>query len=574
MLRELEIQQLGPIAHAIVNPAAGMSAITGETGAGKSMLLSALRLVSGDHVDSSRVAPGATRAWAQAIFDVSDDREISEQLQERGIEPEEGELYVSRVLPSKGRSRAVMNGQTVPKSVLSDVVGHLVTIHGQSDQLRLANTNEQRKLVDSLIGDTQVVDRWQQAWKTYQEICVQLEKATSTQAEQRARADYLRDAIARIEEVNPVKGEMDELVAQRDHIEHAAVLQQSVAGALQSLDSTMLENSDGDMESGSVQERISQAVNALQSSHLDSVLAPYISRLQAVEEECSDIAFSLSHLIDDEIGERDLDMLNERIHDLHELTERFGPTLDDVLAWLDQARLDVEDLDASPEKIEALRQAQKQAYQEAVVAAQALHHARLDVANAVSKQVSGELANLAMPHASFEIEIREQRDATGTVELSGHGMDTVEFYFSPFAGSGKLSMAASASGGELSRLMLALELVSAHMRKDTLGQRPTFIFDEVDAGVGGATAAELGKRLAQLAQSAQVLVVTHLPQVASWADAQYVVTKQQDEESAATTVREVRGKEREGEIARMLSGSITPTSLEHAQELLSQSTLR
>lgn len=573
MLRELEIQQLGPIAHAIVNPAAGMSAITGETGAGKSMLLSALRLVSGDHVDSSRVAPGATRAWAQAIFDVSDDREISEQLQERGIEPEEGELYVSRVLPSKGRSRAVMNGQTVPKSVLSDVVSRLVTIHGQSDQLRLANTNEQRKLVDSLIGDTQVVDRWQQAWKTYQEISAQLKKATTMQAEQRARADYLRDAIARIESVNPVKGEMDELVAQRDHIEHAAVLQQSVAGALQSLDSTMLENSDGDMESGSVQERISQAVNALQSSHLDSVLAPYISRLQAVEEECSDIAFSLSHLIDDEIGERDLDMLNERIHDLHELTERFGPTLDDVLAWLDQARLDVEDLDASPEKIESLRQAQEQAYQEALDAAQALHNTRLDVANAVSEQVSGELASLAMPHASFEIEVREQRDAQGAIELSSHGMDTVEFYFSPFTGSGKLSMAASASGGELSRLMLALELVSAHMRKDTLGQRPTFIFDEVDAGVGGATAAELGKRLAQLAQSAQVLVVTHLPQVASWADAQYVVTKQQDEESAATTVREVQGKEREGEIARMLSGSITPTSLEHAQELLAQSTL-
>ena len=275
----------------------------------------------------------------------------------------------------------------------------------------------------------------------------------------------------------------------------------------------------------------------------------------------------------------DLDEINARIHELGELTRRWGPTLGDVIEWRDKAVFEVEDLDASPEKVAELEGERKALYAAAMEAADRLGAARTAAAASLASTVTGELSSLAMDGAVLEIRVRRRGGAgkTATWPLDANGTDDIAFLFTPYEGAPELPMGKSASGGELSRLMLAMELAAADRRSGSAAPM-TFIFDEVDAGVGGKTAVELGRRLARLARTAQVVVVTHLAQVASWADAQFVVTKEppdadDDAVGVVTTVAEVRGDERVREIARMLSGSESEASLDHARELLASSSL-
>ena len=438
MLEELDIRNLGPIREATIAPAAGMTAITGETGAGKSMLLSAIRLVSGGAAESSRVSSGADEAWAQAIFALSDDAVASEhsgdtndagsgdadsgftgaaaavaKAHDAGVDPEDGELFLSRTVRASGRSRAVLGG-------------------------------------------------------------------------------------------------------------------------------TFAEQAD---------------------------------RLESINADLGDVVFALSQELGDEGSVEDLDQINGRIHELGDLTRRWGPTLADVLAWRDKAAFDLEDLDASPEKVAELESERQTLYDAALAAADVLSAARVAAAADLGARVTEELGSLAMLGASLEVRVTPRDKADDP--LGPYGRDDIAFLFTPFEGSPQLPMGKSASGGDLSRLMLALELVAADTRG---GADQTFIFDEVDAGVGGKAAVELGKRLARLARSAQVIVVTHLAQVASWADAQFVVTKEppdadDDDLGVVTTIAEVNGETRVHEIARMLSGSESEASLDHARELLSDSRL-
>ena len=381
----------------------------------------------------------------------------------------------------------------------------------------------------------------------------------------RQQADYLRESIERINRVDPQPGEMDELRARRDRIENAAEIAEGVTRALGALDASQVAD---DVESASAADLIDRASQALRAIHVEGVFSELADRLDSISTDLSDVVFSLSGEVDNEASVEDLDAINGRIHELDELTRRWGPELSDVITWRDKAVYDLEDLDASPEKVEQLEAERAQLLEAAKKAAQAVSKRRRAAAKELASKVTAELDSLAMGTSKLEIRVaeREQLDATGA--------DDIEFLFTPFPGSPQLPMGKSASGGELSRLMLALELVAAEKHVVAGGTVPpmTFIFDEVDAG--GKAAVELGARLAKLAQSAQVLVVTHLPQVASWADEQYVVAKgETDDGSIATTINQVRGEARVHEIARMLSGSESETSLEHAEELLKSSVL-
>ena len=580
MLEELEIRSLGPIDHAVLHPHAGMTAITGETGAGKSMLLSAVQLLSGAGTQSEWVSPGAEQAWVQGIFDVSENGPVQDFARQAGAGCEDSELFISRSVPSAGRSRSVVNGKSVPRSVLQGLGTYTVTVHGQAEQLKLASASRQREFLDRCARNGSELDQYQQAYAAVKEADGQLERIIQQQSQAQAQADYLRESIGRIDSVDPQKGEDEELKARRTRIENAADIATAVSSALEALDTS---EADTGMGGAGAADRIDRAVRTLESSSAREVFKDEAQRLTSLHEDLQDIIFSLAHQIPDDVSPQELDDINGRIHDLDELTKRWGPTLDDVLAWREKAGYDLEDLDASPERIEELRARREALRAEAHKKAEALSRKRSECAQELSSRVNEELGSLAMEGSRLDITVERK------AQPDGWGEDTISFFFTPFPGSPQLPMGKSASGGELSRLMLALELVAfdmqrgGHKQGDGVpavtagGTAPTLIFDEIDAGVGGKSAVELGKRLARLAKGSQVIVVTHLAQVASWADIQYVVRKggQQDGPDMAvhTDVTEASGHARVEEIARMLSGTDTQASLDHARELLETSVL-
>lgn len=567
MLEELEIHNLGPIRSALIAPAGGMTAITGETGAGKSMLLSAIRLISGGPSDGGRVSVGASEAWAQGVFEVASSPAAVAAAHEAGFEPEDGELFLSRKVPASGRSRSMLSGRSVPRSVLGSIAAELVTIHGQADQLRIASSARQREFLDRYAGDDVALAAYGKAWNALRAMDERLKRLSSQESSMRQQADYLRESIERINRIDPQPGEMAELRARRDRIENAAEIAEGVNRALSALDASQVVD---DVESSSATDLIDRASQALRAIHVDGVFSELADRLDSISTDLSDVVFTLSGEVDNDLGMEDLDAINGRIHELDELVRRWGPELSDVIAWRDQAVFDLEDLDASPEKVSQLQAEREKLFGEALKAARAVNKRRVAAAKELAAKVTAELESLAMSGSKLEIHVSERE------HLDASGADGIDFLFTPFPGSPQMPMGKSASGGELSRLMLALELVAAEKHVVAGGSVPpmTFIFDEVDAGVGGKTAVELGARLAKLAQSAQVIVVTHLPQVASWADEQYVVAKgEMDDGSIATTINQVRGEARVHEIARMLSGSESEASLEHAEELLKSSVL-
>ena len=567
MLEELEIHNLGPIRSALIAPAGGMTAITGETGAGKSMLLSAIRLISGGPSDGGRVSVGASEAWAQGVFEVASSPAAVAAAHEAGFEPEDGELFLSRKVPASGRSRSMLSGRSVPRSVLGSIAAELVTIHGQADQLRIASSARQREFLDRYAGDDVALVAYGKAWNALRAMDERLKRLSSQESSMRQQADYLRESIERINRIDPQPGEMAELRARRDRIENAAEIAEGVNRALSALDASQVVD---DVESSSATDLIDRASQALRAIHVDGVFSELADRLDSISTDLSDVVFTLSGEVDNDLGMEDLDAINGRIHELDELVRRWGPELSDVIAWRDQAVFDLEDLDASPEKVGQLQEEREKLFGEVLKAARAVSKRRTAAAKELAAKVTAELESLAMSGSKLEIRVSERE------HLDASGADDIDFLFTPFPGSPQMPMGKSASGGELSRLMLALELVAAEKHVVAGGSVPpmTFIFDEVDAGVGGKTAVELGARLAKLAQSAQVIVVTHLPQVASWADEQYVVAKgEMDDGSIATTINQVRGEARVHEIARMLSGSESEASLEHAEELLKSSVL-
>ena len=590
MLEELEIRNLGPISHAVITPSYGMTAITGETGAGKSMLLSAIRLISGGKADSSRITSFASESWAQGVFSVPKSGIVSNLLQESGIDVEESEsddskidVYVSRTVPKSGRSRAVVSGCSVPKTLLDKICSQTITIHGQSDQLRIATSAKQREFLDSISCDSKELQEYSVAFKEWQDSVESYNRLINQESSSRQRADYLRESLEKIRQVDPKQNEDEELKAKRDRIENAAQIVRGLGEAISALDSSQIDY--GAIDSVDALHLIDNASKALRSIKVNGNYEDFASSLEDISSQISDIVMQLAQQLDVDESQEDLDAINNRIHDLSDLTRRWGPQIDDVLEWAKKAQFELEDLDDSPEAIDRAKKACDKYYANAKNLADKLYDLRKSAAEKFSFEVSKELESLAMQDAQLLIKVnRREVDETGVVDLDSHGLDNVEFLFKPFPSSDYLPMGSSASGGELSRLMLAMELVAAKFNNSD-SHSMTFIFDEVDAGVGGVAAVELGKRLAQLAKSSQVIVVTHLAQVASFADAQFVVRKSFSDSSVSgdssndfdsslvvdTTVTKLDDSQREQEIARMLSGSQSQASLEHARELLKTS---
>ncbi|MDR1189338.1 MAG: DNA repair protein RecN [Bifidobacteriaceae bacterium] len=579
MLRELRLSGLGVIEQAEVTLPPGMTVITGETGAGKTMLLSALALLAGARADSAVVR--GERAQVSAIFGLPRGHPVAGVAAEAGAAIEDDELIAARQLTASGRSRAHLGGVPVPSSVLGSTVGQLIAVHGQSDQLRLRSAAQQRELVDAY-GGVDLSD-YQALYDAAASARQRLERLQDQDRQSAFEADSLRRAVKEIDAVAPAAGEEVELPAQIERLANAEDLRQAAEQSLAALngDESAL-NGGGSGLNGSASGLGGGATVALEA--VRRALAGAAARdpaLAALADRAGELAYLASDLAA-EVAEYRLGLeadpaamaaLQERRAGLNGLLRKYGATAAEVIAFAAQARERLGELDLSPERRQALALEADRLAEERDRAAAEVSATRREAGQRLAGAVSAELAGLGMKGARFEIEV------SALPEPARHGADGIEFRFASHGAGPLRPLAKGASGGELSRLMLALEVAalgaaagaSADSGEGRDGEERagalTLVFDEVDQGVGGAAALALAERLAKLARGHQVLVVTHLPQIAAAADHHLVVAK----DGATTTVGAVSGEGRQRELARMLAGlDRSGAALEHAAELLAR----
>ena len=541
MLVDITIEDLGVIERSAAEFAEGLTVLTGETGAGKTMVVTGLRLLAGGRADASRVRDGAQKAAVEGRFATG--RAAAAEVVESvgGVADENGEYIASRTVSAAGRSRAYLGGRAVPAATLGDFSSHVLTVHGQNDQLRLLAPEQQLAAVDrSEPAIAKVRETYTEAFRTWRDLAKDYKRRTESRRELAQEVDRLQFAINEIGEVAPEPGEDTELVTLIQRLQDVDTLREAAATALSAVDG---DDSFGEAEDASA--LLGRASTALVGSS-DKELAALGERLSDITSQVSDIAAELGTYL--ESLPADPNLLEEslrRQQDLKQLTRKYAADIDGVLAWRDAAAEKLDSMDTSAEVLEELKAKVMEAEKQMVAKASALTKARKKAAKNLSKQVTEEIHGLAMPNSALNVEIREAK-------YSKTGADEVEFQL-----NGK-PLAGAASGGELSRVMLALEVVLAD------GDGATMVFDEVDAGVGGRAAVEIGRRLARLASSNQVIVVTHLPQVAAYADSHLHVSK----EKFTSGVSDLSASERVEELARMLAGlDDTETGRAHAQEL-------
>lgn len=563
MWQEIRLSSLGVIESAELELHQGLTVITGETGAGKTMVVTALSLLRGGRSDPGLVRHGDARTRVEGIVDVRGLPEVARLVEETPGEIDDGRLLLARTVSGEGRSRAFAGGASVPAGVLGQLSDHLVALHGQSDQHRLLRPGAQRSALDLFAGEEldRLLEEYRPAHARLRAVEAALDELT-TQSRERARErEVLTYGLREIEAIAPESGEESGLVAEENRLAHADALAQAAAQAHELLSG----NGADALNRADAVTLASQArslVNGVREH--DPVLDSLGSRLDEVNFLLTDLATELaSYAQSVEVDPTRLAAVQERRAALTALTRKYGPTLDDVLTWAHEAAGRAEELAGDDDRIDALSDEVEQLSKTLLSLAGRLTTARTDAAARLADAVSAELDALAMPHARVDVDVSAPADPA-IHDLGPDGLDQVEMLLAANPGSPARPLSKGASGGELSRVMLALEVVLAGR-----APVPTFVFDEVDAGVGGKAAVEVGRRLARLARHAQVIVVTHLPQVAAFADRHYHVVKSDDGTVTTSGVHRLDEVGRIAELSRMLAGLEGSASAEaHARELL------
>ncbi|MEP6696997.1 MAG: DNA repair protein RecN [Pseudonocardiales bacterium] len=572
MLEELRIRGLGVIADATLELCPGLTVVTGETGAGKTMVVAGLGLLFGGRADTGRVRAGERQAFVDGRLRLPDDNRVLAGALDAGAElDDDGTLLAGRTVSAEGRSRAHLGGRSVPMGLLGALGDEVVTVHGQAEQLRLLRPGEQRAALDRFGGAAvaDLVAAHRQIYRHWQAVAADLAQRTSQARERSQEADLLRHGLAEIATVDPQPGEDEVLRAEAQRLEHADALRGAAASAAAAL------VADPATDEADATGLLGAAHRALDvaAAH-DPALAEMAKRVGELGYLASDIATELASYaasLDADPGR--LAQINDRRSVLSRLLRKYADTVDGVIAWAEASALRLDELDSSEERLAALT-AERDALAERLgTAATALSAARGEAAARFAEEVTAELADLALPHARLQVDVHHRPAIAGApsllldgerVAVGPDGCDEADLLLVPHTGAPARPLHKGASGGELSRVMLAVEVVFAGAN-----QVPTLVFDEVDAGVGGRAAVEVGRRLSRLAATHQVLAVTHLPQVAAFADRHLVVVKDDDGSVTASGVREVAGEERIRELARMLAGlDSSDTGLAHAEELL------
>lgn len=559
MIEEIYIRDLGVIQEARLAFGPGLTVITGETGAGKTMVLSALGLLLGERSDTSSIRRGQDQAFVEGRWFLKNNTDIAAQITERlaeaGAEISGGELIMNRSVSSEGRGRASVSGKAAPINLLSELGEKLVVVHGQSDQIRLKSAAAQREALDQFAGVAGQLTEYQthfQAWKSATAQLVDIQSALDARAKE---ASELRAAVDELEAADPKPGEDQELTDKANRLTHVEELRIAASSAHEAISS---ESFDGATDAIGL---IGVARRALEqvAAH-DPELEKIAESLKQLGYQLNDASAEISGYLDGLDGDsaRELEAIQERRAVLNTLIRKYGPTLDDVINLRESASDRLLELDSSSDLIEALTLQVEHEHEAMTAAAEKLSAARKSAAVKLADQVTAELAALAMSGSTLVVDVAQ------SPEFGSFGKDLVSIQLSSYPGADPRPLGKGASGGELSRIMLAIEVVLAQTE-----QAPTFIFDEVDAGVGGAAAIEVGRRLAMLAKQAQVIVVTHLAQVAAFANQHLRVLKNSTDEFTATDVVALNTEDRVNELARMLSGMPESDSgRTHAAELL------
>ncbi len=555
----MRLRDLGVISEAELPFGPGFTAVTGETGAGKTMVVTGLGLLLGARADYGAVREGAQQASVEGVWNVPVAGAVAERVAEAGGEVEpigdgRGELFLGRTLTAEGRSRASVGGRGAPAGVLGDLSEHLVVVHGQSEQLRLKSAAAQRHALDRFGGEAVHSARgaYTEAYEAWRAIDAELTQLNAERTERAAEAERLRAELAEIEQVAPEQGEDAELAARAERLANGEELRTAAAMAREALSS--------EEDAPDVTALLAEARRQLERVP-DAALTAVAEQLAEIGYRIGDLAVELSGFLADldEQGPAELAAVEERRAAVNALVRAHG-TLDAALELLETGSARLADLDDDGERAERLAAARDEARAALDERAAVLTAARTEAAGRLSAAVTEELRALAMPDADLTVSVSEAAE-------SAHGRDDVAFLLAPHPGAAPRPVAKGASGGELSRVMLAIEVVIAET--DPV---PTFVFDEVDAGIGGAAAIEVGRRLARLAQRSQVIAVTHLAQVAAFANNHLSVVKASDGSVTTSSVTALDGPAREAEMARLLSGSDTGAALEHARELLESAT--
>src|SRR5690625_420605 len=572
MLEHLSINSLGVIEETTVELDPGFTVVTGETGAGKTMVVTALNLLLGARADAGAIRAGDSKASVEAGFVLPPHHRSITAVEDAGAildddHEQQKHLVITRSISASGsgtRSRATAGGRGVPVALLAEIGEHAVAIHGQSDQLRLKSLTAQRRALDAFGGKpvAKALAAYRQTYSQLQEVTQQLDELV-TQAQERAlEAENLQRSLEEIDNANIQDNEDEEIQERIKRLESAEEFRNAAR-----ISTTALSGDDNDLDAPSAESLVEIARQAIVQTPGDlEELEEISNRLASVGIELADITAEISRFASsfDEDGPMALNQAQSRLAELNRLKKLYGPELADVLAWAEEQRPRLDELHGDTDRIAYLTEQQQELQEQLEERGAQLTALRQQAGHQLGKQVTQELHGLLMPTAEFSVAI------TPAEQPGPHGFDDIALLLQPHPGAEPRPLGKGASGGELSRIMLALEVVLA----DT-DPVPTFIFDEIDAGVGGEAAVQIGKRLARLARRVQVIVVTHLPQVAAYANKHLRVTKDPNVEEGFTTsdLSELTGDERVSELARMLAGHADSTSArEHARELLETST--
>lgn len=552
MISEIYIRDLGVIREARLAFGPGLNVLTGETGAGKTMVLTALALLLGARADASAVRAGSNSAFIEGRWG-NPATEVIERIREAGCDLDEGDLLANRTVSAEAKSRAAIGGVSVPVSLLAELSEHLVVVHGQADQIRLKSASAQRGALDDFAGLGESLAEYRfhfDKWRNATRLLEELQTSRDSRASEIAR---IKGDLEEIEKIAPRSQEDIELRDQAARMSNLEALRLAAANAQEAISS--------ELDQPDVRGLLAAAVRSLeQQEQLDSSLGKLASVAREISYQAADLSSELASYISslEADSELSLDQVQTRLAQLNSLIRKHGASLDDVFAYAETASQRLIELDDSDERLELVSAEIAAEFAQVEQLAAKLHETRSLAAAKLANAVNLELQGLAMASAEFIVQV------TPTAEFTADGADSVSMLLKSYAAAEPRPIAKGASGGELSRIMLAIEVVLAQGRTT-----PTFIFDEVDAGVGGAAAIEVGRRLARLSEQAQVIVITHLAQVAAFADSHQRVLKTQNGDITESDVTLLQGGEREAELARMLSGlSESATAKEHALELI------
>ena len=558
-LKELTIRNLGVIESAEVEFSNGLTVLTGETGAGKTMVLTALNLILGNKSDADFVRTGAPRLQVTGRFQIS--KEVAQEVDQLGGESESGELLITRSVTNDGKSKAILGGAPSTLGVISTLSEKLIEIHAQSSTARISKSQNQRELLDGFSNYQNEMVSYEQCYEGYRSLLAKISELEKQLKARDAEIQRIEDFVKDFSKVDPQLGELDDLENEISRLGSVEAINVALTISLSAL-------SDDEESAANALQLVRKNLESVngRDRDLDSYIESFRELLLNFSEITADLSRYLSKL---EVDPKRFEYLQERKGEINSLIKKFGvgSSKEEALSALIEdgktAQERLSDLRGGEERLAQLHVESRELFLDLKQAAIKLFERRSLTAKKISMNVTEELSALSMPKATFTIEV-QQSDLDDFRNYSINGCDEVNFLFSSHTGGKLLPIGKAASGGELSRIMLALEVVLAANSK--IG---TYIFDEVDAGVGGKAAVEVGRRLAKLAKNSQVIVVTHLAQVAVWADQHLVVEKNTSGSVSISDVRVVSGEARVSEIARLLSGQDESKSArEHAEELL------